>query len=162
VIRRLLSEEPYRSRFHDGAPEVVDNLGTIVGAIAGGLGNGLDPERVFGTAPIRRGIEAHVHLRRDQGIGGAAEIREDACLRLEVGGFVGGLVGRPGFSAADARAVRRQIDDYLDALTRRIIGDCLPAPEPPNCPSLAGPATAPSKRRCEYRGLLSTGRKWVR
>lgn len=130
TIERLRNVEPYASRFAELTKDLVDDIGMMVGAIADGLLRGLPPRPVFDVRTIRQAIHRHVLLRKSQGLGTAAAVREDLVLRDEIDHFVQGLVGQDGFTAQDARDVSEKVHAYIAELAR-IIGEDFAATETP-------------------------------
>jgi CheY-like chemotaxis protein len=130
AVRRLLREEPFRTRFGEVALGLVDNLGTLLGAIVAGLHHGLEPDRVFATPAIHSAVGAHARLRREQGIDLAATLREYRALRVEIDRAVAGLVGHGGVTADGALEVSRRVADYIDALVGLVVAAYQLGPEP--------------------------------
>ena len=120
TVRALQRDEPYRWRFPALSLGLVDDLGTMVGAIAHGLLRGLTPAEVFAIPAINASIDAHVRLRESQGLGVAAAIHEDRGLKVQVDQFLQSLVGQSGFTRADAADVSRQVQAFTDQLARII------------------------------------------
>lgn len=121
TIRRLQGIEPYKSRFAELTKGLVDDLGTMMGAIVEGLRRGLPPEKVFAAPTIRRSIDEHVALRESQGLGPSTTIRETQMLREDIDHFLQGQIGQHGFTARDAFDASVELQPYLNELVRVIV-----------------------------------------
>lgn len=119
TARALLHTEPYRSRFAELTPGLIDNLGLIVGGIIDGLRRGLAPEQVFNVPEIDRAIIGHAGLRYRQGVGIASVLQEEAQLQIEIDHALHRLIGQHGFTAADAFRVSEMIHTFIDRLAER-------------------------------------------
>ncbi|HEX5417251.1 MAG TPA: hypothetical protein VFZ25_16420 [Chloroflexota bacterium] len=120
TVQKLRGTEPYKSRFTELTIGLVDDFGTMLGAIIDGLRRGLAPRVVFQVPVIRQAIERHVRLREKQGLGKGATIREDLILRGEIDRFIRGLAGKQGFTANDASEVNDAINRFVGELMRVI------------------------------------------
>jgi DNA-binding response OmpR family regulator len=124
VVRALESvrqAEPYRSRFDELSVGLVDELGTLLGAITAGLQRGLPPSEVFATPEVRRTIDSHVQLRQQQGLPVTSLLRESQALQQQLGLFLTSLEGTSGFTAEDGRILAHDIGEYFDALTQDFV-----------------------------------------
>lgn len=119
AVRRLHDVEPYRSRFPGLSRALVDDMGTIFGAVATALGQGVSPADLVAVPEIDRAVEDQVRLRRFQGIDLAAILFEYQAMKEETDRFLGNLVGLEGFTSADAFSVSQMITPYVNALERR-------------------------------------------
>lgn len=122
TVEKLREIEPYRSRFAELTKGLVDDIGTVLGAIADGLRRGLAPREVFRVSTIQHSIERHVRLRKDQGVNLPGTLREYWILRGEIDGFLRGLVGQHGFTAQDAGDVSKEVHSYILELAR-VVGE---------------------------------------
>lgn len=121
TVDQLRQVGAYRGRFKELTPELVDHLGTILGAIIVGVRRGLPPQTVFAAPPIHKAIDEHVELRISQKLGAKAAVHEDQQLRDQIDHFVRGLVGKRGFTATDALNLSQIVNTYVDTLTREIL-----------------------------------------
>jgi hypothetical protein len=121
VFRRLRQREPYRTLFyfsHDQLIQLVDHLGTILGAIVSGLQRELDPAEVFETPKLVAYIDEHIQLRRRQGLDvrtavGEYQLLRDQCLTVVQEAVTGADV-----TAAEAVDAVRRILGLVDVLIR--------------------------------------------
>jgi hypothetical protein len=122
TLEQLREHEPYRSRFDDITRGLVDALGSIVGAIATGIERGLSPRVVYATDVVTRDLREHALLRQSQGIDVASAVREIRALGRQLESALAALAGPNTFSADDVAAVAQRIREYIDELTRLIVG----------------------------------------
>ena len=118
TVQRLQAEEPYKSRFQELSRELVNNLGTVLGAVLSGIGRGHTPDEAFTIPQIRRVIREHSTLRKSQGIELASVVREYKLLQSELDATLQRLIGQDNFTADDAATMARLIDEYTHALVR--------------------------------------------
>lgn len=123
TIQGLQQIEPYKSRFPELSKGLIDDLGTMLGAITAGLSRNLTPRQVFSPTEVRRSIQEHVRLRRSQGMGPDAAIYDDQLLRDEVDQFLESIIGSHNFTALDALRVSRKVTSYIEELARIIVAD---------------------------------------
>ena len=121
TIRAIQRVEPYRSRFPELTPGLVDNLSTMLEAIAQGLHRSLTPGQVFSVPVIQRAIQEHAEMRTSQGIGAASAIREYQVLAQEVRQFIFNLVGQDHVTYQDAFELSGDVLQYVDELVRDVI-----------------------------------------
>jgi CheY-like chemotaxis protein len=121
ALREIRQNEPYRSRFPELSVGLVDDLGTIFGAIVHGLEIGLTRAEAFSPPVIRHSVESHAQLRKRQGLGATAAILEVHILERQIDRFLGTLIGTSGFTAADAFAISQEARDYLAELVRILV-----------------------------------------
>ena len=121
TIRQLQRVEPYRSRFAELTPGLVDNIGTMLSAITEGLRRSLTPSQVFSVPAIQRAIQEHVEMRTSRGIGAASAIREYQLLGQEVRQFLFNLVGQDHVGHQDAFELNGKVLQYVDELVRDVI-----------------------------------------
>lgn len=131
TIRELHGVEPYRSRFRELTPSLVDNLGVMLGGIIEGLRRSLPPDRVFAAPTMQHAIREHVNLRHSQGIDAASSIQEYQTLTVQIGRFLWSLVGQDHFTAQDAFQLDEQVDRYVAELVRETVR-CFAALERPS------------------------------
>lgn len=121
VFHRLRRQEPYRTLFataHDQLIQLVDHLGTILGAIVAGLRRELDPGEVFHNPQMIAYVDEHIRLRREQGLGARSAIGEYQLLRDACLAVVQDVAQASEVTAAEAIEVARRILDLTDALVR--------------------------------------------
>lgn len=114
-VVQLLLTEPHRARFKEVTPELVDNLGLLLGAVVEGLRRDLPPARVFATTAVQRAIQNHVRLRKRQEFALATVLLEAQLLENQIDRFIQGSIGAS-FSAADALIVVDKVRTYMQAL----------------------------------------------
>jgi CheY-like chemotaxis protein len=128
TLRALQQTDAYNGKFPHLTRLLVDDLGTMLGAILEGLRRQSPPAEVFALPGLREYIANHVTLRRQQGLGPAAAIREYQLLRGEVEAFLPSLVGQHGFDRAAAYEVARRFGAYVDELIRIIVTEYQTSP----------------------------------
>ncbi len=123
AISRLQQIEPFRSRFAELSPGLVDELPTILGAIATALQRDLPAEEITAPTAIRSTIRSHVNLRLDQGLDGRAILLEHQILEDQALATLREQIGHAEFAAIDAFDVARAIDHYFDEIILVAVGD---------------------------------------
>jgi DNA-binding response OmpR family regulator len=123
VLRDVRQVEPYHARFPELSLSLIDDLGTVLGAIAHGIEHGLAPTEVYVTPDIHRSIDAHVKLRKSQGLGVVSAIHEDQILERQIDRFVHDLIGTAGLTAEDALEVNQVVREYFAELVRIIVAE---------------------------------------
>jgi len=123
TVKELQTVEPYRSRYTELTPALVDNLAKMMETVVQGIRRSLSPTEVFAVPTIQRAIMEHVQLRRGQGFEAASAIREYQLLALHIRQFLFRLVDTHGFTHDDAFSFAGQVQRYVDALVREVIHD---------------------------------------
>ena len=114
-VVQLLQAEPHRARFKEITPELVDNLGLLLGAVIDGLRRDLPPEQVFAASAVQKALQNHVRLRKSQGFDLVTVLHETQLLENQVDRFIHGSIGAS-LSAADALIVVDKVRTYMQAL----------------------------------------------
>lgn len=128
TVQQLRGIEPYASQFSQLTTGLVDDIGTMLGAIVDGMRRGLPPREVFRIPTIRKSVQRHVRLRESQGLGAAASMRECLAIRDQIDRFLQGLIGQHGFTAHDASEVSGRAHAYVGELMRLIGEDYAAGP----------------------------------
>ena len=115
AVVQLLQPGPHRDSFKEITPELVDNLGLLLGAVVEGLRRDLSPAQVFAASAVQKAIQNHVRLRKSQGFDLATVLRESQLLENQVDRFIHGSIGAS-LSAADALIVVDKVHNYMHAL----------------------------------------------
>lgn len=123
AISRLQQLEPFRSRFAELSPGLLDELPVILGAVATALQRDLPSEDVIAVSAVRATIQEHVHLRLDQEVEARAIIQEFQILEDQALAALRERIGQAGFSAIDAFDVARMIDRYFDEIILVSVSD---------------------------------------
>lgn len=121
AVCELQGVEPYKSRFAELTPGLIDNLAVMFAAINQGVRRSLPSAEVFAVPAIQRAIQAHVELRESQGLEAASVIREYQLLTPHIGDFLWSLVGQDHFTARDAFEIDQQVQRYVAELVRQIL-----------------------------------------
>lgn len=116
TISRLQQIEPFRSRFAELSAGLVDELPTILGAIATALQRDLPTEDITAPTAIRSTIKSHVMLRLSQGLDARAILLEHQILEDQALEVLREQIGHTDFAAIDAFDVARAIDQYFDEI----------------------------------------------
>jgi CheY-like chemotaxis protein len=141
AISRLQQIEPFKSRFAELSPGLVDNLPVILGAIVVGLQRGLTPEQVVAPPAIHDAIREHVNLRVSQGLTPASVIQEYQVLDDHMLDFLRDHIGEAQFSAVDAFLIARVIHDFTAEILRVAVNDFLARTKQPQAKGQARPST---------------------
>ena len=121
TVEGLRLVEPYRSRFSELSVELVNALGTLLGAITTGLQRGLPPAEVFAVPEVRRTIHEHVQTRRQQQLGPTVALRDVQALRNQIRIFLLELEGHSGFTLQDALDLSLEVQAYFDSVSQIIV-----------------------------------------
>jgi two-component system phosphate regulon response regulator PhoB len=125
AISCLQQIEPFRSRFAELSPALVDELPVILGAVAAALRRDLPPDEITAPAALRAAIQAHVNLRLDQGLELGSILREYQVLQDQALEALRERIGQAHFSAIDAFDVARVIDGYFDQIVQVTVSDAV-------------------------------------
>jgi CheY-like chemotaxis protein len=131
TIRELHGIEPYKSRFRELTPSLVDNLGVMLGGIIEGLQRSLPPDQVLAAPTMQYEIREHVNLRRSQGIDAASTIQEYQTLAVHIGRFLWSQVGQDQVTAPEAFRLYEQVNRHVAELVREMVR-CFGAQERPS------------------------------
>jgi CheY-like chemotaxis protein len=123
ALSRLQQVEPFRSRFAELSPALLDELPVILGAVATALQRDLPSEEVIAVSAVRATIQKHVNLRLDQGVEARSIVLEYQVLQDQALGMLRERIGQTNFSAIDAFDVARMIDRYFDEIILVSVSD---------------------------------------
>jgi CheY-like chemotaxis protein len=141
TMRRLQQTGPYRGRFGELTPGLIDDVPEILGAIVTGLQRNLSPETLLATPEIRQTSHNHVALRLSQGLGLPAMSEEYLTMTAEMLRFLRDSPRETGFAVADAFDVAEKITGYVSAWLCLAIQQALAVQS-----SCAGPSGRAAKR----------------
>lgn len=121
TVRELREDEAYHSLFAHVLPDLVDNLGKMLGAITQGLRRNLPPAEVFSQPSLQRSIAEHVELRKQEGIDALSMVGEYQLLSIHVSRFLARLVEQGQLTIHDFIQLRERVQRYVDELVRQVI-----------------------------------------
>jgi CheY-like chemotaxis protein len=124
ALERLRQEEPFRSRFGELSPGLIDDLPTILGALTGALQRGLPPKRVAAIPEVREAVCRHVRLRQSQGLASSIVAREYFALLGEMLRVLEEECDRHQITAANAFAVAATINALATAALTTALDEC--------------------------------------
>src|SRR5579883_2595746 len=123
AIRRLQEIEPFRSRFAELSPGLIDNLPLILGAIAAALQRGLEPAEVVGAPPIRSAIREHVRIRERQGLRPETVLEEYRVLEDQIQAFLWAESAGGALDSSGAFAAARAVQEYIAAAGQAAVSE---------------------------------------
>src|SRR5579883_2511382 len=128
AIRRLQEIEPFRSRFAELSPGLIDNLPLILGAIAAALQRGLEPAEMAGAPPIRSAIQEHVRIRERQGLRPETVLEEYRVLEDQIQAFLGEESAGGALDPSGAFAAARAVQEYMAAVGQAAVSEFFQRP----------------------------------